>query len=82
MLLQFQPQHLNSLLKQGTAPFMSVEVMRDEELVSHRLKHNLKSFFYILLYICMKYKAPSTKRVQEDLKHFRSFPIDDWFTYD
>ena len=45
---------------------MSVEVMRAEDPISQHLKHNLESFFYILLYICMMYKALSTKRVQED----------------
>ena len=30
----------------------------------------------------MKYKVPSTKTVQEDLKQYKSFPIDDWFPYD
>ena len=61
---------------------MSVEVMRAEDPISQRPKHYLESFFYVLLYVCMKYKAPSTKRVQEDLKQYKSFPVDDWFPYD
>ena len=61
---------------------MALEVLRAEGVSSHRPKHDLESFFYVLLFICMKYKGPGTKRTDDDLAHFQSFGIKEWFLWD
>jgi len=42
---------------QGTFPFMAVELLINDE-VEHSEKHDLESFFYVLLYICMMCEGP------------------------
>ena len=61
---------------------MSLEVLRADKTVCQSPKHDLKSFFYILLFICMKFKGPGTKRASKDLRNYTSFGIDDWFSFD
>jgi hypothetical protein len=40
---------------QGTLPFMSFELLLGNAGVEHTEKHDLESFFYLLLYICTMY---------------------------
>ena len=61
---------------------MALEALRAEGAFSHHLKHDLKSFFYVLLFICVKYKGPGTKRTNADLEAFQLFGIQDWFVWD
>ena len=61
---------------------MALEVLRAEGVFSHCPKHDLKSFFYVLLFICMKYKGPGTKRTNTNLEAFQLFGIQDWFMWD
>ena len=61
---------------------MALEVLRAEGAFSHHPRHDLESFFYVLLFICMKYKGPGTKRTNANLEAFQSFGIQDWFTWD
>jgi hypothetical protein len=54
---------------QDTSPFMSLEVLKYNPI--HKPSHNLKSIFYVLLYICSKYEGPGK---------VTSTPIvDNWF---
>ena len=60
---------------------MSLEVLRVDQTIHQSPKHDLKSFFYVLLFICMKFKAPGTKRASNDLINFTTFGINNWFTF-
>ena len=61
---------------------MSLEVLRVDETVCQSPKHDLKSFFYVLLFIYMKFKGPRTKRASKDLSNYTLFGIDNWFSFD
>ena len=54
---------------QGTLPFMAVELLinSNNDMVEHSAKHDLESFFYVLLYICMMCEGPGKLRSDIDL---------------
>ena len=60
---------------------MSLEALRADQTICQSPKHDLKSFFYIFLFICMKFKAPGMKRASNDLIDFTSFGVNDWFAF-
>jgi hypothetical protein len=44
---------------QGTLPFISIELLKTSlNPIEHSEKHDLESFFYVLLYICTMYDGP------------------------
>ena len=52
-----------------------------DQTIRQSPKHDIESFFYVLLFICMKFKVPGTKRASNDLIDFTSFGINNWFTF-
>lgn len=60
---------------------MAVEILRADHAISQSPKHDIESFFWVLLYICMKYKGPGSKRDVDDLGQFVSFGVDLWFAH-
>jgi hypothetical protein len=61
-------------------PFMAVELLlstTDDETTPHSEKHDLESFFYVLLYICTLYEGPG--KLRSDINRSDSnHPFGDW----
>ena len=75
--LAYIPTHVT----QGTGPFMSLEVLHTagDDQIKQKPSHDIESIYYVLLYICLKFKGPNnTRRTSEDIKLI-SMPIDQWF---
>jgi hypothetical protein len=74
-------RHFNSYLSvlQGTAPFMSVELLTKQEKIRHDCYHNLESLFFVLIYLCTNLSGPGTIRTREELEVFTSIPLSSWF---
>jgi hypothetical protein len=61
--------------EQGTLPFMSTELLLSQQPVEHSVKHDLESFFWVLLFVCTVYEAPSHKSeaIQDQFHPFGSW---------
>ncbi|TFY53177.1 hypothetical protein EVJ58_g9593 [Rhodofomes roseus] len=45
----------------GTGPFMAVDLLRTEAPPFHLYRHDLESFFYVLIYVCAVYNLAQMK---------------------
>jgi serine/threonine protein kinase len=45
-----------SVHRTGTMEFMAIEMLQVETNVPHSYRHDLESFFYVLIWICVKYE--------------------------
>lgn len=60
------------LRRTGTMEFMAIEILRGS--VSHTWRHDLESFFYVLIWILIKFQADGTKRTDNpEVTHKWSF---------
>jgi serine/threonine protein kinase len=72
--------HFNSLsVLQGTAPFMSIELLTEEGKIRHDTYHDLESLFFVLIYLCTNLSGPGTIRSQKELEVFSVIPLSSWF---
>ncbi|THV00268.1 hypothetical protein K435DRAFT_776628, partial [Dendrothele bispora CBS 962.96] len=55
----------------GTRPFMAYELLNPKKVVSHLYRHDLESFFYVMLCLCCRYNLDGTRAGKE---------YDEWFT--
>ncbi|THU76486.1 hypothetical protein K435DRAFT_771032 [Dendrothele bispora CBS 962.96] len=55
----------------GTRPFMAYELLDPKKVVSHLYRHDLESFFYVMLCLCCRYNLDGTRAGNE---------YDEWFT--
>lgn len=44
--------HVGSCYRTGTRPFMAVDLLAAGEVPSHQYRHDLESFFYVLIWFC------------------------------
>lgn len=47
----------------------------------HRPANDLESIFYVLLFICSSFHGPALPRKKADLMIYRSFAVNDWFSF-
>jgi hypothetical protein len=59
---------------------MAIKLLLEGTAVTHRPFHDLKSLFYVLVFICTNLEGPSTPRLLADLMTFTSLPLAGWFT--
>jgi hypothetical protein len=64
----------------GTGPFMALEVLAhaDDHPIQQTPQHDLESIFYVLLYICSKFKGP--KNLKRSSKEDKGLDINAWFS--
>ena len=63
---------------QGTFPFMSIQLlMAGVAKIKHSEKHNLESFFWVLLYICTMFEGPGQRCVNGQWADLQ-YPFDHW----
>lgn len=63
---------------------MAIAVLEsiDKVQIQQKPVHDLESIFYVLLYLCLKFKGPGNlKRLPEDIPKDISMPIDSWFKH-
>lgn len=61
--------------EQGTLPFMSTELLLSDPPVEHSEKHDLESFFWVLVFICTVYEGPDRR---SDLIRDNTHPFGIW----
>ncbi|KAF8074640.1 hypothetical protein FPV67DRAFT_1474320 [Lyophyllum atratum] len=52
----------------GTIPFMARELLTDENIPAHLYRHDLESFFYILIWAALHYEFPAKKKHPKIMK--------------
>ncbi|KAK7019871.1 hypothetical protein R3P38DRAFT_2535963 [Favolaschia claudopus] len=60
----------------GTLPFMATEVLRRGDEVQHQPDHDLESFLYVLIWICVHYAGPKGV-VRQNFNIYHS-PLEPW----
>ena len=60
---------------QGTKPFMAAEILQNLKAV-HNVKHDLESFFYVMIYIFVKFDGPNGEMSEAKMPDFLDF----WLT--
>ncbi|KZS96685.1 hypothetical protein SISNIDRAFT_450391 [Sistotremastrum niveocremeum HHB9708] len=55
----------------GTLPFIAIDVLRGDE--NHRDVHDLESFFWVIVWMCLKYQGPNYNPV-----NLRAEPVDSY----
>ncbi|KAG2355773.1 hypothetical protein BDR07DRAFT_1302159 [Suillus spraguei] len=61
----------------GTVPFMAVELLTEEAIkgkVKHLYRHDAESFIWVLIWVCLRYKAGRLLRKRR--------PLDEWLKVD
>ncbi|KAL1741516.1 hypothetical protein HDZ31DRAFT_45287 [Schizophyllum fasciatum] len=67
-------------ISQGTVPFMACDILQFSHRVRHGPWHDLESFLYVLMYMCVRYSGPSnTPRRNFDI---RESPMAPWLAGD
>jgi len=64
---------------QGTAPFIAIELLISQGTIYHKAQHDLKSLFYVLIYICTNIQSPGCLWELGKLEQFESVPMSSWF---
>ncbi|PCH39532.1 hypothetical protein WOLCODRAFT_159128 [Wolfiporia cocos MD-104 SS10] len=67
---QLPPEPLR--YRTGTAPFMAIDLLAKGSVSAHRYRHDLESFFYLLVYVCATF----------DVKQHRLGHIYEWESAD
>jgi hypothetical protein len=64
---------------QGTLPFISIELLQSHtKPVEHLAKHDLESFFYVLLYVCTMYEGPGRWKHNNTDRENPNHPFGTW----
>ena len=58
---------------------MTIKLLVKRMKLQHAPHHNLKSLFFVLIYICTNLSGPGAVQTQEELHQFSSIPLSSWF---
>jgi hypothetical protein len=66
-VLHQHPPATDTVITQGTLPFMSWHLLVAREPITHEVHHDLESFFYVLIWACVVLEGPGRYRRKFDI---------------
>jgi hypothetical protein len=71
LMLHQHPRATDTVITQGTLPFISWHLLVAPEPITHKVHHDLESFFYVLVWACIVLEEPGRYRRNFDITKTR-----------